>query len=234
MKKWLAVLVVGGVILAGLLVRPGRELVTRNRLSLEALKAAGSGDAARMLQVVGELEEKAKEHCAYYWPAGRLGQLSGALASNTNAAFTELIKCSGTYLHLVYVTNPTNRDLAEMAVELDPMSADAVFWLAEIVEKDDTLTAAALYERSINLDPTDGLAWCRLGRLRRDAGDLEGALLSLEQCCWNGDPGSNGCWGAGGVYEQLDNIPAAIKTYRMSRWTTAQNRADELEKSLKP
>lgn len=234
MKKWLAFLAVGVVILAGLLSQPGRELVTRNRLSLDALRTAESGDAARTMQVEGELEEKAKESCLYYWQAGRLGQLSGVLASHTNAAYAELMKCSSTYFHLVYVTNPANQDLANLAVELDPMSADAVFWLAEIVATEDPQAAIELYKNATDLDPTNGLVWCRLGRLRRDGGDLEGALFALEQCCWNGDPGSHGCWGAGGVNEQLGNYSAAIEMYRFSRFAPAQKRADELEMSIGP
>ena len=233
MKKTLVIMaVIAVMLLVGVLSAPGQELIARNRLSLNALRAAESGDAGRMLQVVGELSVKAQERCAYYWQAGRLGQLSGALASFTDAAFTELMKCSSAHLHLLYVANPANRELASMAVDIYPLSSDAIFWFAEIVEPEDRLNATDLYQTVTELDSTNGLAWCRLGRLRREAGELEEALLALEQCCWNGDPGSHGCWGAGGVNEQLGNFTAAIEMYRFSRIAQAQSRADELENSL--
>jgi len=232
-KKWLAILALGVVILAGLLSRPGREMLTRNRLSLEALKAAQSGDAERMLQVVGELEGKAQESCAYYWQAGRLGQLSGATGTGA-LNYTKLLECTDIYVLMMEQANPLDHKLAQTAVMNYPESSEAFFWLAEATVSADPVGALAFYEHVTQLDPSNGLAWCRQGGLLRNAENLNGAVDAFMNCCLNGDPGYNGCWGAGGTYERLNDIPAAIKAYRLSIWSGSLGRADQLEESIRP
>jgi hypothetical protein len=64
---------------------------------------------------------------------------------------------------------------------------------------------------------------------------LEQAANAYLNCCLNGDPGSNGCYGAGCMMERLGNLPQAIAYYyRLSCWEEAQNRADELERQANP
>lgn len=234
MKKKLVILtVVVVIILAGVLSAIGRELIARNRLSLEALKAAESGDAGKMLQVVGKLEEKAQETCAYYWQAGRVGQLSGAIGTGA-LNYAKLLECTDIYILMMEQANPLDQKLAQAAVNNYPDSHEAFFWLAEAIVSDDPVCAMEFYERATQIDPSDGLAWCRLGGLLRNADDLIGAVDAFMNCCLHGDPGYNGCWGAGGTYESLNDIPAAIQAYRLSFWGGALSRADQLEDRIKP
>ena len=231
MKKTLVILaIVAIMVLVGVLSVPGQELVARNRLSLEALKAAESGDAGRMLQVAGELEIKAQERCEYYWQAGRLRQL----AEVESDSYYSILGCSASYLPLLQVTNLMNVDLAQTAVNMYPESSSAAFWLAEAVAKSDISRAEALYERAVEITPSFGVSWCRLGYIRENKDDLSNALNAFQACCNNADPGYHGCWGAGRVYEKLGDEISAISAYRLSTWENAHARADELEKKLKP
>jgi tetratricopeptide (TPR) repeat protein len=91
--------------------------------------------------------------------------------------------------------------------------------------------ASQYYAESARLNPSDGLAWCRLGWVEEAQERLPSALDAFWQCCQNGDPGSNGCYSAGRVAEKLGDIPAAIRYYRLSHWSPALQRADELEGS---
>ena len=52
------------------------------------------------------------------------------------------------------------------------------------------------------------------------------------QACLNGDPGANGCYGAGSIARELGDLEAAIRYYRLSNWEEALSLADELENQL--
>ena len=61
---------------------------------------------------------------------------------------------------------------------------------------------------TVSLAPKNGLAWCRLGYSYEQTHELEQAATAYLNCCLNGDRGSNGCYGAGRVMEQLGNSTA--------------------------
>jgi cytochrome c-type biogenesis protein CcmH/NrfG len=129
---------------------------------------------------------------------------------------------------------PLDRDLASQAVKLYPQNSAAWFWLGEASFTEEKAISRQAYQQATTLNPKDSVAWCRLGSIYENANELDLALKALTACCRLGDPGRNGCWGAGRVYEKLGDLPAAIATYRRSIWSTALQRADELEKQLKP
>jgi tetratricopeptide (TPR) repeat protein len=118
--------------------------------------------------------------------------------------------------------------LARQAIQKQPGSAAAYFWLAEIIVGERPQEAIRVYRQGLELDPTDGVRWKALGDLLVER-DPNGAIEAYLQSCINGDPGANGCWGAGGTAEQQGDIAAAISYYRLSNWEVALQRADELE-----
>jgi len=124
--------------------------------------------------------------------------------------------------------------MALLATQYYPDSSKAWFWLGEATAPTDHLGARQAYLRTVALAPRYGLAWCRLGRNYESNSELEKATEAWLNCCLNGDPGKNGCYGAGRMMEQLGNPQQAIEYYRRSHWEGALNRADELEKQLIP
>ncbi len=230
MKKTLVILaVMVVVVLIGVLSAPGRELIVRNQLSLDALNSAESGDTERMLRVARVLEEKAQERCAYYWQSGRLI----FLANGTNIRYIDLIGCSFLYIQPLQVFNPLDHEMAIAAVKEYPESAITNFWLAETLSRDKTEQAERLYERVIQIDPTYGLALCRLGYIYEARDEVEPALHFFESCCLYDDPGLHGCYGAGRMYEKIGDIPGAINWYQLSTFDKALNRATELRETQK-
>ena len=133
-----------------------------------------------------------------------------------------------------------NVGLAEYATTARPGAAESWFWLAEAVggysdykfrdltQKDEII---GLLQTGLSLSPDDGLRWRLLGDLFRQA-DPESAISAYLQSCFNGDPGSNGCWLAGQVAEENGLVREAIEYYRYSNWQGALDRADVLESQL--
>jgi hypothetical protein len=124
--------------------------------------------------------------------------------------------------------------MALLATQLYPSSSDAWFWLGEALAPTDRLDARQAYLHTVTLSPHHGLAWCRLGYDFEYDGQLEKALANFLNCCYSGDPGYHGCYGAGRMMEQQGNLPQAIAYHRLSRWEGALKRANELEKQLNP
>ncbi|NIR63768.1 MAG: hypothetical protein GWO10_08350, partial [candidate division Zixibacteria bacterium] len=121
-------------------------------------------------------------------------------------------------------------DIASRAAELYPEQSISWFWLGELANTGpDRFLAAFYFERSMLLNPSDGLAWCRLGRIYEGQEMFEDSFQAYAQCCQNGDPGSHGCFGAGRLSEKLGNIPMAIEYYQRSHHEPALDRAEELE-----
>lgn len=129
---------------------------------------------------------------------------------------------------LVYYLHNQYSDDLELAVfihRVQPAAAESWFWLGDLTPKN----RLDYYMHGLTLDPTDGRRWHELGVMFARQGDFNTALQAFLQSCYNGDPGHNGCWRAGGTAEQLGDIESAIKYYKLSRWGTALDRANELE-----
>jgi tetratricopeptide (TPR) repeat protein len=143
-----------------------------------------------------------------------------------------LFVCSPESVDLLLSIFPAQIELANRASQLYPEEPKAWFWLGDLANQSgDILQAKEYFEESVNLDPAYALAWCRLGSINEQQSLLADAEEAFWQCCQNGDPGSNGCYGAGRMAEKLNDIPAAIKFYNHSHWLPALQRADELEAS---
>jgi tetratricopeptide (TPR) repeat protein len=143
-----------------------------------------------------------------------------------------LLGCGAPYVSLLGAIQPASYADATLAVARYPDDPDAWFWLGETAQAVAPQAALAAYSRVVQLEPSNGLAWCRLGLRYQVTGQLQAAVEAYLSCCRNGDPGSNGCYGAGAIMEKLGDPRLAVEYYRLSKYEGAQKRADELESQL--
>lgn len=161
--------------------------------------------------------------------AGKRGDISGQ-----RQVWEHALGCSRNNISILMSVMPLDQDMALLATQLYPDSSASWFWLGESIAPSDYLSARQAYLHSIKLSPNDGLTWCRLGTSYRQSGEFEKSTDAFLNCCHNGDPGSNGCYGAGLLMEGLGDPQQAIEYYRLSQWEGALKRADELEHQLHP
>ncbi len=165
--------------------------------------------------------------------AGKGAYLLGKEAEE-QTAWMNYLGCSKTSVALLRYVLPVDAMFAKKAITLYPDSVEAIYWYADAVVKNDTAEAILSYNRIVQIDPNQGLAWCRLGSLYEKNQLLDQSINAYLQCCLHNDSGENGCNGAGRVMEHLGNPRKAIEYYRLSRWQPALDRANELEKQLQP
>ncbi len=190
-------------------------------------------DALALLQDKEASVPLANPDCAQIWFLGMIAGQRGDLAAQRQA-LERALSCSPEYVSLIQAVIPQDLKLAGLATQLQPESAAAWFWLGEASAPTDASVARQAYERTVALAPYRGLPWCRLGFNYEHTGELERAERAFLNCCLNGDPGSNGCYGAGRMLEQMGDPQQAIIYYRRSRWQGSLDRARELESSLNP
>jgi tetratricopeptide (TPR) repeat protein len=121
--------------------------------------------------------------------------------------------------------------LEELAGESPSLAVETQFLLASAISQEEPERAIQLYQDGLQRKPTDGIRWRELGDLLYEK-DPQAAIEAYLQSCHRGDPGSNGCYRAGRTAEELGDLEAAIRYYRLSQWSRALERADELEKQL--
>lgn len=181
------------------------------------------------------------QNCRADWFRGLVANALGQEARR-DAAWETVVRCSADYIPMLYVVAPDHRRLAELAVHERPQSATTWFWLARTltcmpcgwtapVYEHDRGWVIQVYRQGLALDPFNGLRWRELGDLLAGR-DAQAAIEAYLQSCYNGDPGANGCWRAGLTAERLGDIRAAIRYYRLSRWSGALERAAQLEQQL--
>jgi tetratricopeptide (TPR) repeat protein len=170
---------------------------------------------------------------AAYWGLGLLAGWQGR-EDEQQAQWTAFLDRSPARLPLLTVLWSGRDDLAALAVDRYPQLAITHFWLAESVAESEPERAISAYRQGLALDPEDGRRWFALAQIHRRLGQNEDAFVALVESCYNGDPGSNGCWGAGRMAEEEEDWAQALRFYRHSLWETAQQRADELERRLSP
>jgi len=169
--------------------------------------------------------------CNHIWlaaaEAGRRGDLT-----EQRQFWEQALSCSPGNVSLLQKVLPLDVDMARLATQAYPDNPSAWFWFGEAIAPTDHLSARQAYLRTVALNPGDGLAWCRLGSNYESSGQIELAWNAFVNCCYHGDPGMNGCYGAGRMMEKFGNIQQAIRYYRLSRWQGALDRADKLEAQL--
>ena len=231
-------LIVGLWLIAGLLLLtalPWTTIVEKleiNRVSLEAASAYQSGKELNYQQVWLDLQPLADKNCRVNWMIGIIED-SLQVQDRAQASWKKLLDCNEDYIPLLRWVSNDNLELATYAFALYPQNKSALYWYAEALEtqklKEQTLV---VYQQLTDLYPLEGLAWCRQGNLQSGMENWQKALDAYLQCCYNGDPGVNGCYGAGRMAEKLNDPQSAIRYYRLSRWQPSRDKADELEGNI--
>jgi hypothetical protein len=194
-----------------------------SRMALTALLS----DSNLLPAAERELARVTNGTCRANWLRGLVAEARGN-AELKNSVWKELIGCDPRFVKLVRLADSSDLALAEAAVALQPAEAESYFWLAELRVPEAPVQAAQLYVRGLGLDPYNGLRWLELGNLVAET-QPRMALDAYVNSCENGDPGANGCYRAGQVAEALGDRRSAIRYYRMSRWSAAISRAEQLE-----
>lgn len=202
-----------------------KEKILLNRLALiSAKKSFGTSFPNNLDQQSGLSIQP--DNCRYYWFQGFADHFNGNV-SERNENWLKAIQCDPGLVLLLHGLYPEDLELAQMVLRAQPESAEAWFWLGDMIPE----RKIEYYQRGLALDPTDGRRWLVLGSMLKRI-DLQAALQAYLQACYNGDPGANGCLGAGSIAEQLGDPETAILYYRMSRWAPARQKGDELEQQL--
>lgn len=221
------------ILLAVFFWRPLLDALKLNWLSLQTSNAILVNQES-LPAIFSQLKLTNKHNCRHYWLYGLIAFRLG-YTNHQQDLWSEFLNCHDTAaLSLVHAGAPDNLALAQQAVRLYPDQAESWLWLAEIsASKKWIEPAIQYYHRVVQLDPAYGTAWCRLGNLLYliDRNQAKDAYL---QCCYLGDPGSNGCQHAGRIEEEQGNLLEAIRIYRLSHYEAAHQRADELENQLTP
>jgi tetratricopeptide (TPR) repeat protein len=173
------------------------------------------------------------KRCSQKWLTGVAAGIRGDLEEQRQI-WEQSLACSQHYLSLLHAAVPGDQELARLAAQLYPRNALAWFWLGETLFYTDQPASLPAYLHIVELEPRNGTAWCRLGWIYEGLGEAETAAEDFYKCCREGDPGRNGCFGAGRNMEKLGDLTQAISYYRLSRDPNAQSRADELQKQLTP
>jgi tetratricopeptide (TPR) repeat protein len=152
--------------------------------------------------------------------------------AKNDKSVTELMNCSMLHVYFIRIFAPTDMELAQEASLIYPEDPGILYWLADGIEKDDPDQAEQLFRRIVKLQPYNGRAWHRLGRLVEQRGLISEAISYYHNSCVNNDPGNHGCLNAGRLLEQEGRYDEAIYYYRLSRLASIRANADRLEELL--
>ena len=186
--------------------------------------------SADQTAVAESLESLSSRSCRAGWYEGLVRHWMSDTTGRA-AAWGDLVGCSTIYTEYMAALAPEDVELARTAIAARPESAAGYFWLAPALAADAPDEAIALYRRGLELSPSDGHRWLALAELLEPR-DQTAALAAYLQACRHGDPGANGCLRAGGLAEAQGDLTTAIDYYRLSKWSGALEKADELEQQL--
>jgi tetratricopeptide (TPR) repeat protein len=222
----LLILLLAIVVIIMMVWIPLAKQMALNRAAVWTMRALAQGESEPAMHTASKALTTA-EGCSIHWFRGLLAHAMGDKDAR-DRAWVQAMRCSPHYVRMASAMLPDRQSLAELAVLVQPDDADTWLWLARVHSQKDPQTAIELYRRGLALRPTDGEGWQELGELLASQ-DPQAAIVAFLQCCYNGDPGYNGCWRAGQTAEQLGDIQAAIHYYRLSDWSGALERARQLE-----
>ncbi len=214
--------------LVWLWLRPAARL---NRVATQAT-AALLAEPELLPAVEATLSELARYNCHANWYWGLVLQAQQNEAGR-DGAWSVLLQCTDRFTPYVAILAPDHQALAEFAVQVQPESAAAHFWLAGIQAEQSPALAVELYRQGLRLTPGDGLRWLELGDLLVDS-DRQAAIAAYLEACRHGDPAGNGCWRAGQTAEMEGDVTAAVAYYRQSHLAKALDRAAQLESGALP
>ena len=165
--------------------------------------------------------------CRDHWLRGLLYHGAGEL-NERNPAWVQAGSCNMRYIVFMHRLLPMDQPLALSVNQVVPGSAEAWFWLGDLMPEH----AVEYYQRGLELDPDDAHRWMTLAGLL-EFEDPQASLEALVKACELGDPGENACLYAGGRYVSLGDVQSAINIMRKATWQGTLERADRLEMELK-
>lgn len=224
MKKIAIILVVFCLLLA-VFWAPLTDRLALNLEALDTLHTLYRGEAFLAERPAWLGESRA---CAAIWMGALQAGAQGRLAER-DQSYQQAVTCDPQYVVFIYFMHPDDLSLAQMALANQPGSALSWFWAGDLLPE----KKIEYYRQGLAIDPHDGRRWIVLGDLLYE-GDPQAAIQAYLQGCLNGDPGFNGCLRAGSVAEQLGLYADALYYYRLSSYSNARQRADELESKLTP
>jgi tetratricopeptide (TPR) repeat protein len=153
--------------------RPLAQLAHANWFALQVLRAA-LGEPERLVTAYAQLVAQAPGNPRADW---FLGLLAGKLGDPALQQVNWSRFLSGPLpeaLSLVHAGGRDNLTLAQQATKVHPEQAESWFWIAQIFEQSKrNAEALQTYQRVVQLDPENGLAWCHLGYLLRGQKPLQ-------------------------------------------------------------
>jgi len=220
------VIAVAGLMLLAVLIVAARPVNRAGQLAGGVLlnKTPSAAPAA------AAAEPLTAARCRAGWYEGLLWHEAGDMARRS-AVWGDLLACAADYTGYMAILAHDDAALARQALAVQPDNPAAYFWLASLAAPDAPDEAITLYRQGLALAPGDGRRWLALAELL-DGRDEDGALDAYLQACLNGDPGANGCARAAAIAAARGDIETAIRYYRLSNWSEAQAKADELERQL--
>ena len=145
---------------------------------------------------------------------------------------SELLACSSIHMRMLRKLYSEDLELATQAAQLYPDETAPLYWLIQATDPSISNESKPVIQKILSMTPNDGLAWRYLGIILIREGNIPAAIEAHINCCNNGDPGSNGCYNAGRLYEQIGDYENAIKYYSFSKNEGYRANADRLEELL--
>jgi len=210
---------------------PGYEYFLLNRFSLDAVENVFAFSDESNPFVKNSDSSNKNLDCHFKWLSFD-PIINKTPFEKNDQVIDELLNCSLLHVYFIRIFTPTDMELAQKASLIYPEDPGIIFWLADGIEKDNPDQAELLFRRIVELVPSDGKAWHRLARLVAANGFIDEAIGYNIKSCYNNDPGSNGCYGAGRLLEQQGRFEEAIYYYRLSRHDFIRANADRLEEFL--
>ena len=209
----------------------GYEYFLLNRFSLDVVKNIFAFSDKSQPFVINADSSNKNLYCHFKWltfdPV-----VNKTPFDKNDQVVDELLNCSLLHVYFIRIFAPTDMALAQKASLIYPEDPGILFWLADGIEKDDPDQAEQLFRRIVELQPSNGRAWHRLGRLVEQRGLVSEAIFCFHNSCVNNDPGNHGCLNAGRLLEQEGRYEKAIYYYRLSRLASIRANADRLEEFL--
>lgn len=210
-----------GLLVAFLIMSSGGRLIDSIHLNLFAIGHMKESKKYRLNIGSSEIQ------CHIKWLQVRTQNFP-----STNPYLSTFLPCSPIYMDMIRTLAPTDANLATQAHWLYPDQPAPLYWLGESNGPYGQPQDQPYYEQIVAAHPNEGLAWCYLGGIYENQGNPQEALDARINCCYNGDPGSNGCYHAGRLYEEKQQYDKAIHFYRLSKWEPSNDKARLLESQL--
>lgn len=210
----------------------GQGFLSLNYFSLQVVKASFSHavDKSNSVTQVSSMDDP-RLNCHLRWFELLLKYRQQPVDPD-DPIFGEVISCSSVHMRMLRRLYPAELALANLATQLYPDETAPLYWLVEATDPTISNESKPVIQKILTMTPNDGLAWRYLGIILIREGDIQGAIDAHINSCYNGDPGSNGCYNAGRLLEQEGRYEEAISFYRLSIHDFIRANADRLEDLL--